>query len=403
MTQFDPDYPQGSFLADDDGYSDHTSERPIVPSTPIGGRRKKRTRGKGCLPWLLVLALVAALVVGGYFGVSKGVGYLKDRLGGPEDYPGPGSGSVTFEVKKGETATDMARELKTLGVVKSVQAFIDVAAADPASQGIQAGFYELQKKMAAEDALAILVDSDNLLKNNVTIPEGLRVSEVVKLLAKKTGISRAEFERALKQPEQLGLPGYAKGNAEGYLFPATYDVGPKATATSILKQMVARWQQSAEDSELEAAASDLGYSPEELMIVASLVEAEARGDDMAKVARVIYNRLENPGTAGTIGKLEIDSTVAYALGRNPGVALTVEELSFDSPYNTRLYKGLPPGPIDSPGDAAIAAAAHPAEGDWYYWVTVNLRTGKTKFAETPEEFLTYKQEYLTYCETSDAC
>ena len=80
---------------------------------------------------------------------------------------------------------------------------------------------------------------------------------------------------------------------------------------------------------------------------------------MPKVARVIYNRLENPGTAGTIGRLQIDATVAYALGEKLGVQLTEEQLAVDSPYNTRIKDGLPPGPIDSPGEAAIEAATQP--------------------------------------------
>jgi UPF0755 protein len=140
------------------------------------------------------------------------------------------------------------------------------------------------------------------------------------------------------------------------------------------------------------------------MTVASLVEAEAsRQEDRGKVARVIYNRIENPGTAGTVGLLQIDATINYAIGRDLGFAISPEDREFDSPYNTYVSEGLPPGPIEAPGDAAIAAAAHPTEGDWYYYVTVNLRTGETKFAETYDEFLTYDNEFDAYCETSDAC
>ncbi len=167
--------------------------------------------------------------------------------------------------------------------------------------------------------------------------------------------------------------------------------------------MVDRWQQAADDADLVGAAERLGYTPHEMMTIASLVEAEGRGDDMPKIARVIYNRLENVGTAGTIGRLEIDATVNYALGRNLGVALSEEDLNVDSPYNTRRVAGLPPGPIEAPGDAAMQAAANPADGDWYYYVTVNLKTGETKFAETYEQFQQYKGEYLEYCETSEAC
>jgi UPF0755 protein len=138
------------------------------------------------------------------------------------------------------------------------------------------------------------------------------------------------------------------------------------------------------------------------MTIASLVESEARGDDMPKVARVIYNRLETEG-APTYGKLEIDATVNYALGRNLGVALSEEDLDVDSPYNTRKYAGLPPGPIEAPGDDAIAAAANPAEGPWFFYVTVDLKTGETKFTDDYDEFLEFKAELQEYCETSDAC
>ena len=177
---------------------------------------------------------------------------------------------------------------------------------------------------------------------------------------------------------------------------------PSDKPIDVLKAMVARWRQAADDAGLEQAAKDLGYTPGELMTIASLVEAEARGDDMPKVARVIYNRLETEGEP-TYGKLEIDATVNYALGRNLGVAISEEDLAVDSPYNTRKNAGLPPGPIEAPGDEAIAAAAKPADGPWFFYVTTNLKTGETKFTEDYDEFLEFKGELQEYCETSDAC
>jgi UPF0755 protein len=118
------------------------------------------------------------------------------------------------------------------------------------------------------------------------------------------------------------------------------------------------------------------------------------------VARVIYNRLETDATGRL---LQIDATVNYALGRDLGLGLTTEDLQVDSPYNTRRYPGLPPGPIESPGDAAIEAAANPTPGDWIYYVTVNLETGETKFAESYQDFLRYKRELDAWCGTSDRC
>ena len=133
------------------------------------------------------------------------------------------------------------------------------------------------------------------------------------------------------------------------------------------------------------------------MTVASLVESEAgRQEDRAKVARVIYNRLTGDETNGL---LQIDATVNFAADQSLGAVPTEEDLQIESPYNTYLNPGLPPGPIEAPGDAAIEAAANPVDGPWYYYVTVNLRTGETKFAETYDEFLTYKNELREYCET----
>ena len=142
-----------------------------------------------------------------------------------------------------------------------------------------------------------------------------------------------------------------------------------------------------------------------MMTIASLIEAEGRGDYRAKIARVIYNRLEidpNPSA----GFLQIDASVNYALGRSGSTVITDEdkESVADSPYNLYTHKGLPPTPIEAPGDEAIEAALNPEDGPWFFYVTVNLATGETKFTESYDEFLQFKAEYTEYCETqSDRC
>jgi UPF0755 protein len=376
-----------------------------VAGTPAGGRRaeKSRRRGPGCLIGLVVLAL---LFGGLYLGVTKGVDFVKEQFEGTPDYPGPGTGEVVFEVKDGDSVTEMGRNLKELDVVKSVDAFTEAASANPDSTRIQVGFYTMQLQMKAEDALALLVDPANAVNAAVTIPEGLRVVDIVKILAKETDFSKKEFEAALADTAALGLPAYAKGNPEGYLFPATYEFGPEAQPADMLKAMVVRWQQAVSDVDLEAKAKALGYTPHEMMTIASLLEAEGRGDYTPKIARVIYNRLENPGNGVTNGLLQIDATVNYALGKAGIARLTQEEIDSvaDSPYNTYTQQGLPPGPIEAPGQAAMEAALNPEAGDWLFYVTVNLATGETKFASTEAEFLEYKAELDEYCETqSDRC
>jgi UPF0755 protein len=116
--------------------------------------------------------------------------------------------------------------------------------------------------------------------------------------------------------------------------------------------------------------------------------------------------LDNPGNGITNGLLQIDATVNYALGKAGIARLTQEEIDSveDHPYNTYSQPGLPPGPIEAPGQAAMEAALNPEDGDWLFYVTVNLATGETKFASTEAEFLEYKAELDEYCETqSDRC
>jgi UPF0755 protein len=365
-----------------------------------GGKRRKGRGGKGCLA---VIVALAVLLGGFYFGLTKGVSWVADQFQGPEDYPGPGTGSVEFTVNEGDTVAQMGRNLKEQGVTKSVQSFID-ACLDECS-GIQVGDYELQEQMKAADAKEVLVDPDNLISfPTVTIQEGLQVTEIVAKLADATDFSEEQFDKALQQPAKIGLPDYAEGNAEGYLFPATYEIKPGMKPVAILKQMVTRWQQAADAAGLEEKAAALGKTPAELMIIASLIQAEGRGDDMPKISRVIFNRLDGPGDkGGTNGTLGIDASNAYGLGLSGTTALTEEQLAEDTPYDTRRRVGLPPTPIEAPGDDAIAAAANPADGPWYYYVTVNLETGETKFYEDYNDFLVGRDEYRAYCETSDRC
>jgi UPF0755 protein len=366
----------------------------------LGGARKKKRGFSGCIAVLVALAVV---VGGAYFVGSKGFHFLKDHFASTAaDYPGPGTGHVLFQVKPGDTVSGIGRELKSLGVVASVDAFSN---ASHGKTGIQVGYYQLKNKMSAQDAFDVLINPKNILTTTVTIPEGLRVVDMLPILAAKSKYPVSAFRAALKDTSALGLPSYANGDPEGYLFPSTYGFGPKEKPVDMLTDMVTRWKQAAQEDGLVAAASRLGKTPAELMTIASLIQAEGRGSDMPKISRVIYNRLDGPGDkGGTNGLLQIDATVNYALHRKGVVAVTTEETTgTQSPYNTYLNPGLPPGPIDAPGDEAIKAAAKPAPGPWYYYVTVNLKTGETKFTASYSQFLQYRQELDQYCTTSDAC
>ena len=358
------------------------------------GRRKRR-RGFGCLS---VLVALAVLVGGAYFLFRTGVDALEDRFSAPEDYAGAGAGSVVVEVREGDAASEIADTLLAKDVVKTAEAFTEAAVADPASRGIQVGFYEMQHKMSAEGALEILIDPDNILQNTVAFPEGWTVDQIVAQLAKNTDFSAKRYTRVLRRPGSIGLPSYAEGDPEGYLFPATYQIRPNATPRSVLTAMVDRYEQAAEDLGLEAGADALGISPHDVMTVASLIQAEARFDkDLPRVSRVIYNRLDEPMP------LEFDSTVHYAVGKDGSVGTSDEDRDVDSPYNTYKVSGLPPTPIMAPGEQAIDAAVNPVDGPWLYFVTTNPDTGETKFAETYDEHLKNKAEFDDWCAQSDNC
>lgn len=349
--------------------------------TVADDRPPRSSRGRGTIAVVVAVVVVVALLVG--------VVYLAGGLlgsNGAEDYPGPGSGEVTVEIAKGASLTQIGETLAASDVVKSADAFVAAAEANDNAVQIQPGTYVLRTQLSGAQAVVALLDPANRVTEKVTIPEGTRVSGTVTLLTRKSHLTRADLEAVLAHPESLGLPAYAKSNPEGFLFPATYTVEPATSAEEQLQAMVARFKESSDTVGLDERAADVGLTPYEVVIVASLIQAEARPDDFAKVSRVIYNRLE----AGM--RLQLDATVNYALGQS-NLKLTPDDLAVESPYNTYRHEGLPPGPINSPGEAALEAALAPAEGPWLYYVTVDPATGETKFTDSYEEFLRFKAEF----------
>jgi UPF0755 protein len=362
------------------------------------GRRRaprRRRRGAGCLAVLLSLAVLVGIAG---FVVVQGRAWLEDQFAPPPDYKGDGSGSVLVEVQSGDTSTEIAGTLAEADVVASEEAFTDAAREEPRATLIQVGYYDMAKKMSAEAALERMLDPESIVTNAVTIPEGFTVEETVERAAEETDLPLGGLRRAAEKGSGLGLPGYAGGDPEGYLFPATYQLPPKATPSEMLQMMVTRFRESANRLDLPAKANRLGMSPAEVVTVASIVQAEARhSEDFPKVARVIYNRLE------TGMRLQMDSTVHYAVGKTGEVATTDEDRASASPYNTYRFEGLPPGPIAAPGDTALEAALNPADGDWIYFVTVNIDTGETKFASSDAQHQRNVAELRAFCGRSSKC
>jgi UPF0755 protein len=322
---------------------------------------------------------------------------IVSRLSGSPDFPGPGSGNVQAQIEQGATLAQIGNNLKDLGVVASVDGFIAAANENPDSGSIAPGLYNLLLEMKSSDAILALLDPANRVVTRVVIPEGKRVSWTINTLATETGIPLADFEAAVAKANELGLPEYAAGNAEGFLFPATYDFAPGTNAEQMISAMIGRFNAEAERIDLETRATEMGRSAYEIVIVASLLEGEGQPRDFAKVAQVVYNRLAEPM------RLQFDSAVNYGLGI-ADVLLTTDLLNTPTDYNVYLNDGLTPTPINNPGGLALEAALNPESGDWLYFITTDLLTTETKFTRSYEEFLVFKDELLAFCDSNpDVC
>ncbi len=359
------------------------------PARPVSSRF-----GRSCLPVLIVLVV---LVGGAWLGGRWAFEEISTRLAPPPDYAGPGTGSVLFEVESGASSVQIGRGLKSAEVVKSVDAFADAARQEEKSRNIQVGYYQLRKQMKASEALAVLVEPANLLQSLVVVPEGARVDQVVTSIVDKTDISRKDITAALANPAAIGLPAEARGNPEGYLYPATYTVPPKQSALALIKEMVAKAVEVERSLDTATRAAKLNLTPQQVLTVASILEYEVnRSEDYPKVARVIYNRLDRGM------KLQMDSTVAFVSKRTGDVFTTAAERASRSPYNTYRYTGLPPAPIGSPGKSTIEAALSPAKGDWLFFVA-DYEADTTRFSETLGEHSKWVAKLQEYCRSSEDC
>ncbi|MFF1509605.1 endolytic transglycosylase MltG [Streptomyces sp. NPDC058326] len=204
------------------------------------------------------------------------------------------------------------------------------------------------------------------------VPEGWRAGQVYTAVDRALGLPEGTARRTATAPgTALPLPAAAGGNPEGYLFPATYPVLSATTPDGLLRFMVDTASKRFGTARIAEGAKARGLSVYETVIAASIVQAEADNpEDMAKVARVVHNRLDRNMA------LQMDSTLNYALDRST-VDTTYEDTRTESPYNTYERKGLPPTPIGNPGDQALDAVIRPADGDWLYFVTV--APGDTRF------------------------
>lgn len=376
----------------DDGSVDHDdyADEPMPP--PV------RRPGSWLKNLLAIVLSLGVLLGGGYFVVTKVMdGYLSFMS--VPDYPGPGEQEVMVEIPSGATLTDIADLLVEADVVASTKAFLSAAQDNSGAAGIQPGSYQLMTRMKASDAVTALVNRDAMVRNQVTIPEGLRTTLVLQRLSEGTGIPVADFEAALADPAALNLPEWANGQVEGFLFPETYAYDATPTAVEILSQMPIQFTQVTAGIDFVAKAQALGYSPYEAVTVASIIEKETRDPTYGPdIAQVLYNRLRMDMP------LQLDSTVIYAVNSPGTITTTDEERANESPYNTYVHKGLPPGAISNPGLNSLTSAVNPSSGTYIYFVAVNPDTGETKFASDAAGHQANVEEFQAWCRAnSDRC
>ncbi|MFI8929279.1 endolytic transglycosylase MltG [Streptomyces sp. NPDC053474] len=219
-------------------------------------------------------------------------------------------------------------------------------------------------------------DHEEVRPRTLTIPEGWRASQVYEAVDAALHVSKGTTRKAVDSAG-LKLPGDAGGNPEGYLFPATYPIGSRSTPASVLSYMVDTANKRFSGGHITAGADRNAVNVYQTVTIASMIEAEAGSkEEMGKVARVIYNRLDRGMP------LQMDSTINYALNRST-LKTTARDTKLNSPYNTYARMGLPPTPIGNPGEAAMRAATNPTPGDWLYFVTV--KPGDTRFTANYEE------------------
>jgi UPF0755 protein len=288
---------------------------------------------------------------------------------------------VSFEVAEGASGSEIVHGLHRQGVVRCGLVSTWLLRRSGLEGEVRAGTFELTTNMKPDDAFAALTTPPEPVPTvRLTIPEGYRLTQIAERVQEDLGIPPAEFLKALRRGDWALPPYLPEGSesAEGFLFPKTYEfVEGDVAAEDVIARLLEQFEVEAEDLPWENAEA-LGVTPYEVVIIASMIEEEAKlQEERAVIAGVIYNRLDLGMTLG------IDATLLYD-DPTPDGQLSFSDLEYDSPYNTRLNGGLPPTPISSPGLASLRAALEPADTDFLFYVLCGA-DGHHKFALTLAE------------------
>jgi UPF0755 protein len=320
-------------------------------------------RGSGCLTGLIVLGIFAGLGLYAYKWVQNQID------------PGKPGAVVEVSVPSGTSGSELGVLLHERGIIGNANVWRAWSQLNPLAK-FQAGKYSFAKNSSFKEVVDVLAKAPTVPQQQaLTIPPGLRITQIADRVAQLPGRSAQKFIDATSQGvvKSALLPTESAKNLEGFVVAETINFDLNDDENRILAKLVDEWDNVGRKTGIMSAQEKVGYSPYEVLIVASLIEREAKFDDeRPKVARVIYNRLKAKMY------LQLDATTVYDLG---GGVPTAADLKKDRPYNTYTNKGLPPTPIATPSAESISAALAPTEGDWIYYV-VTAADGRSSFANT---------------------
>ena len=363
--------------------------------TKLPGMEKKKSSRGGGEPgtWRLkkprnpiILALVSFLFLGALLCWQVNNLLLPADSGGDERL-------IEIDIPLNSSSAEIAAILQEEGLIKNAFLFRLYARYRNCDAHFRAGKYQLSPEMPLDEILARLQQGVIWAGGpRFTIPEGFTVEQIATLLEKEALVNKEEFKRECLRSRQgssfeflAAAPTEVQYILEGYLFPDTYEIHAAATPAEIVEVMLKRFGEVF-NADFRRRAEELELSIHEVVTLASLVEREARvSEERPLISAVFHNRLRSE----SMPFLQSCATVQYILGEVKPV-LTNDDLAIDSPYNTYLYPHLPPGPIASPGQEALAAALYPADVDYLFFVYKEDGSGTHYFSTTLQEHNHYK-------------